>query len=91
MLYDGGQFGCRVMDELDSQRFPESFGFRSGARGVHTSRTIMFAELHDLLAALPASCEHSTLSAPAASSGWPPCSPCVVPCFRKASKAAWAA
>ncbi len=42
------------MDDVNSQRFPECFGFRSGPRGVHTSRTIMFAELHDLLAALPA-------------------------------------
>jgi hypothetical protein len=42
------------MDDENSQKFPESFGFRSGPRGVHTSRTIMFAELNDLLAALPA-------------------------------------
>jgi hypothetical protein len=42
------------MGEGNSQAFPESFGFRNGPRGVHTSRTIMFAELHDLLAALPA-------------------------------------
>lgn len=42
------------MNDVDSHKFPEVFGFRSGPRGVHTSRTIMFAELQDLFAALPA-------------------------------------
>lgn len=42
------------MAEVTTQRFPDCFGFRIGPRGVHTSRTIMFAELHDLLGALPA-------------------------------------
>jgi hypothetical protein len=42
------------MDEMNLQKMPECFGFRSGPRGVHTSRTIMFVELNDLLAALPA-------------------------------------
>ena len=34
--------------------FPERFGFRSGARGTQTSRTIMLAELRALLDATPA-------------------------------------
>ncbi len=33
---------------------PESFGFRSGDRGTHTSRTMMLAELTELLASQPA-------------------------------------
>ncbi len=33
---------------------PDSFGFRSGDRGTHTSRTMMLAELTMLLAAMPA-------------------------------------
>lgn len=35
--------------------YPSNFGFRSGSRGTHTSRTIMFHELAQLLAALPSS------------------------------------
>jgi hypothetical protein len=34
--------------------FPDRFGFRSGARGTHSSRTIMLAELRALLGARPA-------------------------------------
>lgn len=35
-----------------------TFGFRVGARGTHTSRTMMFAELEVLLDAVPAGAEH---------------------------------
>jgi hypothetical protein len=34
-------------------RFPEHFGFRSGDKGTHTSRTIMLDELGVMLAAVP--------------------------------------
>jgi hypothetical protein len=43
------------MNDVPSRRFPECFGFRSGARGTHTSRTIMLAEVGELLAARSAS------------------------------------
>ena len=35
------------------EQFPAGLGFRSGARGTHTSRTIMLADLETLLAAVP--------------------------------------
>ncbi|NLG84494.1 MAG: hypothetical protein GX493_07820 [Firmicutes bacterium] len=35
-------------------KFPDRFGFRSGERGVHTSRSIMLADLRQLLASTPA-------------------------------------
>ncbi len=35
--------------------WPDRFGFRSGPRGTHTSRTMMLRELTDLLRALPPS------------------------------------
>ena len=45
---------CMASSGPISPAFPESFGFRSGERGTHTSRTIMLTELQGLLAALPA-------------------------------------
>ena len=38
---------------LAQYEFPSRFGFRSGARGTHTSRTIMLHDLETLLAAVP--------------------------------------
>jgi len=40
---------------FDERQTPATAGFRSGDKGTHTSRTIMLAELGDLLAAVPAS------------------------------------
>jgi hypothetical protein len=37
---------------MSEQRYPEQLGFKSGTSGTHTSRTLMFAELSMLLAAV---------------------------------------
>ena len=43
------------VDKAPQDVLPETFGFRSGARGTHSSRTMMLADLQSLLAALPKS------------------------------------
>ncbi len=45
----GSKRNSRYEDEL-----PTAFGFRNGQRGSHASRTMMLAELQDLLEAVPA-------------------------------------
>lgn len=40
--------------------YPTQFGFRGGQKGVHTSRTMMLAELEAVLAALPADAQRAT-------------------------------
>lgn len=48
----------RTIDEIapdpgSQDEFPKRFGFRSGALGTHSSRTIMLADIQSLLAAVP--------------------------------------
>src|SRR5437763_15644388 len=42
-----------MTDGTAARQLPDRFGFRDGTRSAHTTRTMMFPDLRDLLAARP--------------------------------------
>ena len=48
--WTGGKGIYSILEKISSLRFSSIYGFRSDDKGIHTSRTMILAELSALLA-----------------------------------------